>query len=88
MTTNILSVIINNLINKIENREFYSNLGFNVVETNNLLNYIVKEYKNVLNYINHSEQEITRLNKEVTHLNSELVKCQLKLIEYKRESNS
>ena len=80
---NILSVIINKLVEKIEQHTF----NITLFDAKNLLNEIIIELKNVINYINHSELEITRLNKEVTRLNADLIKTQLNLLEYKKKES-
>lgn len=85
--SNILSVIIKQLVDKIEKREFYSNLRFQLLDTNAILNEILEQFNNVLKYINYTEQEITRLNNDKNRLNSELLKIQLELMEYKKKES-
>ena len=87
--TNILSVIIKQLVDRIEKREFYSNFTFKLLDTNAILNDILEQFKNAIKYIKDTEEEITRLNNNNTRLNNDLVKIQLELMEYKkRESNA
>lgn len=75
--TNILSVIIQKLVDKIEKREYQS--------LHNIFNEIEIQFKNTIKYIKDTEEEITRLNKDNNRLNSELIKIQLELIEYKKK---
>ena len=83
MPKNILSVIIQNLINRISKKEFFINSQFIILDTNKLLEEILKQLNFVLKYIKDSEEEITRLNNDNSRLNSELVKVQLELMEYR-----
>lgn len=83
MPKNILSVIIQNFINRISKKEFFVNYQFIISDTNKLLDEILIQLNHVLKYIKDSEEEITRLNNDNSRLNSELVKVQLELMEYR-----
>lgn len=86
-SNNIFIGLINKLTDEIKKRDFYSDVGFKVLETNTILNKIVSELSNIKNYIYQSEIEIEKLNLENQKLNSELVKLQLELINIKNKKN-
>ena len=84
MLVNILQIIIQKLIEEIKRRDFYKNFNFQLLDTNNIFNKIIKNLNEISKYIKKSDEEIERLGSENNRLNSELVKIHLELMEYKK----